>query len=114
MNHCWEKIEDNHVYNYDGDGLLYVRYNDLKKLLKTDVLEKRDPKPITNKAFSNSNELVGCLLNIISIDYLTNYSDWTKIVWSAKNCGASNDLVMEASQKGIQFFSRRIRNGLEI
>jgi phage/plasmid-associated DNA primase len=110
VNHCWEKIEDNHVYNYDDYGLLYIHYNDLKKLLKTDVLEKEEPKPITNKSFSNSNELVGCLLNIISIEYLTNYSDWTKIVWSAKNCGASKEQVIEVSKRASNYSDNGFEN----
>ena len=110
VNHCWEKIEDNHVYNYDDYGLLYIHYNDLKKLLKTDVLEKKEPKPITNKSFSNSNELVGCLLNIISIEYLTNYSDWTKIVWSAKNCGASKEQVIEVSKRASNYSDNGFEN----
>jgi uncharacterized protein YqgC (DUF456 family) len=45
--------------------------------------------------------LVACLLFIISVDILTNYSDWCKIVWFAKNCGASKEEVREVSKKQV-------------
>ena len=47
--------------------------------------------------------MVACLLYIISVDILTNYSDWCKIVWSAKNCGASKEEVREVSKKASNY-----------
>ena len=47
--------------------------------------------------------MVACLLFIISVDILTNYSDWCKIVWSAKNCGASKEEVREVSKKASNY-----------
>jgi len=115
VNHCWEKI-GNPIYNYPTEGLLEVSYDDLKRFLKTDVLEKKRPSPGTASPaespaepptpparLDRKSDMVGSLLNIISIEYLTNYGDWTKIVWSAKNAGCSKSQVLEASQKASNF-----------
>ena len=105
VNHSWEKIKGNHMFNYPVEGLLYVHYNDLKKFLKTD-LEK---KAVVNLSLGPSRnrdtpkDMVGSLLNIISIEYLTNYGDWTKIVWAAKNAGCARYQAEEASQKASNF-----------
>jgi phage/plasmid-associated DNA primase len=103
FNHCWEKIKDNHVYNYDEYGLLTIHYDELKKLLKDGALDRKEIKPVTHNSFTNSNDLVSSLLSIIDIDYITNYSDWSKIIWSAKNCGVSRDEMIEFSSKGTNF-----------
>lgn len=103
FNHSWEKIKDNHVYNYDEYGLLTIHYDELKKLIKDGALDRKEKKPVTHSSFTNSNDLVSSLLSIIDVDYITNYSDWSKIIWSAKNCGVSKDEMIEFSSKGTNF-----------
>lgn len=102
FNHCWEKIKDNQMYNYNGELPAY-EYEDIKHIFKDGVLDKKEPKPIQHKTFTNSNDLVEELLNLITNEYLQNYQDWCKIVWSAKNCGVAEDFMDTISQKANNY-----------
>ena len=109
FNHCWEKINENQMYNYTND-LPFFKYEDIKHLFKDGVLDKKEPKPIQTQTFTNSNELVNELLNIIDVQYLNNYADWCKIVWSSKNCGADEEFIRIISQKSPSYTDDGFKN----
>ena len=102
FNHCWEKINDNQMFNYK-DELPFFRYEDIKHIFKQGVLDKKEAKPIKHNTFTNSNNIAEELLNIVDVKHLENYQDWCKIVWAAKNCGVKEEFMDAISQKASNY-----------
>ena len=101
FNHSWEKIKNNQMYNYK-DELPVYDYQNIQHIFKDNIFKKKE-KHIQkeNKIYSGSQ--VNDLLNIIDVTYLKNYADWTKIVWSAKNCNVEADFIDMISQKADNY-----------
>ena len=102
FNHCWEKINDNQMFNYK-DELPVFMYEDIKHIFKQGVLDKKEAKPIKHNTFTNSNNIAEELLNIVDVKHLENYQDWCKIVWAAKNCGVKEEFMDDISQKASNY-----------
>ena len=88
FNHCWEKI-DAEMFNYN-DIVPFIDYNDIKPILQPKLFEKREEPVKENKTQTSTND-VEKFLDIISVQYLSNFSDWTKIIWAGKSCNVSED-----------------------
>lgn len=102
FNHCWEKINDNQMFNYK-DELPVFMYEDIKHIFKQGVLDKKEAKPIKHDTFTNSNNIAEELLNIVDVKHLENYQDWCKIVWAAKNCGVKQEFMDAISQRASNY-----------
>ena len=99
FNHCWEKINNNQIYNYVGELPVFM-YDDIKHIFKDCIFDKKEHKPIKN-TFKTS--IVNDLLSIIDVKYLQNYQDWTKIVWASKNCLVDESFIDTISQKADNY-----------
>ena len=95
VNHAWEK-KDAEIINLFGN-IPEIQYNDLLPLLKSDIRPKE-------KKVQKCTKIGGdAFLDIISLEYLTNYSDWCKIVWAGKACGIPKEEIRRISQKAENY-----------
>ena len=99
FNHCWEK-KDAEIFNYKYN-VPYIDINDIQPILKNKLFEKR--KEQINKTQNNVNNDFEKFLDIINEQYLSNFSDWTKIIWAGKACNVSEDFLRNISKKASNY-----------
>lgn len=98
FNHAWEK-KDAELFNYnEKEDLPFIDYQDIKQMLKPDTFTIKEPttKPKPNMTMNSDVEK---FLDLIDKKYLSNYKDWTKIIWAGKVCNVSEDFLRQISQK---------------
>jgi phage/plasmid-associated DNA primase len=100
VNHVWEK-KNNEIINYFGN-IPEVKYDDLLPLLKKDIRPKEKKNTLTNTTYT-CNEQADKFIDIINIEYLSNYSDWCKIIWAGKACKISKDFLITISKKANNY-----------
>ncbi len=91
-------IEDNLIHYIDPTDEFIDIKEEPKKEPKNSIINV--VKTNMTNDMTNVSE-VEALLNLIDVQYLLNYSDWTKIIWAGKSCGVDEDFLREISKKVI-------------
>lgn len=106
INHSWEKIHDNPIFNY-VDELQTYYYDDIKDMFKPNIFDKKSENTfpnLCNEDFSDAvPNVLHQVLELINTNFLENYQTWCKIVWSAKNCGITEEFVRHISKKASNY-----------
>jgi len=99
VNHAWER-NNAEMFQYTHE-VPFISWEELKPLFSVDLeQEKASKAPPSHAAGSNMGEE---LLSIIGLDYLTNYSNWCKIVWSSKSCQVNVEFIKQISMKASNY-----------
>lgn len=100
INHAWEKIHDNPIYNYTDELQTYY-YDDIKDIFKPNIFDKNIRNPVSQK-FGNDGVLCE-IIELISLDFLQNYESWSRIIWACKNCGINEEFARNISKKASNY-----------
>ena len=86
------KIKANNELKYMSKELYNFILDKYINIKKEEVKEDKIKKFKEDKILNNNNKEIIELINIIKMDYIDCYDDWTKLIWSLK----TNDLYEEA------------------
>ncbi len=92
-------IQDNLIHYIDPND----EFIDIKdEPVENKIIEKQEKKTKTDDDIDTKTTIDGDVekfLDLIDVKYLSNYKDWTKIIWAGKVCNVNEDFLRQISQK---------------
>ena len=96
-------VEDNLIHYIDPND----EFIDIKdEPVENKIIEKQEKKTKTDDDNDTQTTIdcdVEALLDLIDVEYLSEYKDWTKILWAGKACGVDKEFLRKISMKSEKY-----------